>query len=186
MDDFLYWKLAGWGRKRHPNKTGKWVARKYWQTIGNRKWVFANRSETNPMQLRTHSETSIVRHVKVKGEASPYDGNCKYWSTRMGKQPGISKRVAKLLKKQKGKCAHCGRTFCEEDVREIDHIIPKALGGMDKYDNLQLLHKHGHDAKTASDGSLGTHDKSQVVESPDDRKLSSPVLKTSRVGDCPA
>jgi RNA-directed DNA polymerase len=120
MDDFLYWKLARWGRKRHLNKTGKWVARKYWQKVDNRKWVFATRSEANPMQLRTHAETPIVRHAKVKGEASPYDKNCKYWSTRMGKQPGISKRVARLLKKQKGKCAHCGRTFCEEDVMEID------------------------------------------------------------------
>jgi RNA-directed DNA polymerase len=184
LDAFLYWKLAGWVRKRHPNKTGKWIARKYWQTIGNQNWVFATRSETNPMQLRTHSETPIVRHVKVKGEASSYDGNLTYWSSRMGKQPRISKRVAKLLKKQKGKCAHCRRTFREEDVMEIDHIVPKALGGKDRYDNLQLLHKHCHDAKTASDGSLGTHDKSQVIESPDESKDSRPVLKTSRVGDC--
>jgi RNA-directed DNA polymerase len=186
LDVLLYWKLAGWGRKRHPNKTNEWVARKYWQTTGNRNWAFATRSEKNPMQLRTHSETPIVRHVKVKGEASPYEANLKYWSSRMGKQPGIPTRVSKLLKKQKGKCTHCGLTFREEDVMEIDHIVPKALGGKDRYDNLQLLHKHCHDAKTANDGSLGTHDKSQVVEEPDDAKVSSPVLKTSRVGDCPA
>ena len=186
MDSLLYWKLTGWGRKRHPNKTDKWVARKYWQTMGNRNWAFATRSESKPMQLRTHKETPIVRHVKVKGEASPYDGNLKYWSTRMGKQPGVSTRVSKLLKRQKGKCAHCGLTFREEDVMEIDHIVPKALGGKDKYDNLQILHKHCHDAKTANDGSLGAQDKSQVVESPDDAKVSSPVLKTSQAGDRPA
>jgi|GEM_PF-6719893 len=68
---------------------------------------------------------------------------------------------------------------------EVDQtIVPKALGGKDKYDNLQLLHKHCHDVKTANDGSLGTCDKSQVVESPDDAKVSRPVLKTSQVGDC--
>ena len=39
---------------------------------------------------------------------------------------------------------------------EIDHIIPKSLGGKDKYTNLQLLHRHCHDKKTATDGSLGT------------------------------
>ncbi len=164
----------------------KWIARKYWQTIGNHNWAFATRSESNPMQLRSHSETPIVRHVKVKGEASPYDGNLKYWSSRMGKQPGIPSRVSKLLKKQKGKCAHCGLTFREEDVMEIDHIIPKSRGGKDMYKNLQLLHRHCHDVKTANDGSLGTHVKSQVVEEPCEVKVSRTVLKTSRVGDCPA
>ncbi|MFZ4444732.1 MAG: HNH endonuclease, partial [Planktothrix agardhii] len=31
---------------------------------------------------------------------------------------------------------------------------PTSLGGKDTYDNLQLLHKHCHDIKTAHDGSL--------------------------------
>ncbi|XHL99296.1 MAG: HNH endonuclease signature motif containing protein [Microcoleus anatoxicus] len=31
---------------------------------------------------------------------------------------------------------------------------PKTLGGKDTYNNLQLLHKHCHDSKTATDGSL--------------------------------
>ncbi|MEB3830279.1 hypothetical protein LKK83_22665, partial [Phormidium sp. CCY1219] len=85
--------------------------KKYWQAIGNRQWVFATRAESNPIKLQLHAETPIVRHVKVKGEASPYDGNLKYWSTRMGKQPGVPTRVSKLLKRQKGKCNHCGHYF---------------------------------------------------------------------------
>ncbi|MBW4457959.1 MAG: HNH endonuclease, partial [Nostoc indistinguendum CM1-VF10] len=40
-------------------------------------------------------------------------------------------RVATLLKKQKGKCTHCGMYFRESDVLEIDHKIPKSLGGKD-------------------------------------------------------
>ncbi|WP_324631540.1 group II intron maturase-specific domain-containing protein, partial [Phormidium sp. CCY1219] len=81
MDNLLFWKLARWGNRRHSNKTEKWVAKKYWQTIGNRQWVFATRAESNPIKLLNHADTPIVRHVKVKGEASPYDGNLKYWST---------------------------------------------------------------------------------------------------------
>jgi RNA-directed DNA polymerase len=34
---------------------------------------------------------------------------------------------------------------------EIDHKIPRSQGGKDSYDNLQLLHGHCHDAKTAAD-----------------------------------
>jgi RNA-directed DNA polymerase len=41
---------------------------------------------------------------------------------------------------------------CMEGERmEIDHIIPRSLGGPDWYSNLQLLHQHCHDAKTAKD-----------------------------------
>jgi RNA-directed DNA polymerase len=179
MDSSLYWKLTRWGYRRHPNKSKEWVAKKYWQAIGNRQWVFATRAKSNPIKLLNHAETPIVRHVKVKGEASPYDGNLKYWSTRMGNQPGVPTRVSKLLKKQKGKCTHCGHYFKEEDIMEVDHIIPETLGGKDEYKNLQLLHRHCHDVKTASDGSLGAYDKGQAVEEPDEVKVSSPVLKTS-------
>jgi RNA-directed DNA polymerase len=34
---------------------------------------------------------------------------------------------------------------------EIDQIIPTSLGGLDLYINLQRLHHHCHDSKTAKD-----------------------------------
>ena len=154
QDNLMYSKLRAWSIRRHPNKSNGEVAKKYWQTIGGNNWVFATRQEgKNPMRLRSHSETPIVRHVKVKGEASPYDGNQLYWSSRMGTHPEVSTRVATLLKKQKGKCTHCGLYFREEDVIEVDHIIPRSMGGKDEYKNLQLLHRHCHDTKTANEGS---------------------------------
>ena len=63
----------------------------------------------------------------------------------------IPKKVAILLKAQKGRCAHCGLTFKDEDKLEIDHIIRTSLGGKDKVKNKQLLHRHCHDYKTARD-----------------------------------
>ncbi|MEB3883486.1 HNH endonuclease signature motif containing protein, partial [Lyngbya sp. CCY1209] len=94
-----------------------------------------------------------------------YDGNWVYWATRRGKSPEISNREARLLKDQKGKCKWCGQHFTIEDKLETDHIIPKRLGGKDDYKNLQLLHRHCHDAKTAIDGSQSksrTHDNETV------------------------
>ncbi|MEG3851200.1 group II intron reverse transcriptase/maturase [Microcoleus sp. herbarium19] len=199
----VYKKLKSWAQRRHPNKSGGWIANKYWQTIGDDNWVFATRQERkNPLRLQNHSATEIVRHVKVKGDASPYDGNLVYWSSRMGKNPEVPKDVATLLKRQKGKCTHCGLHFTEESVLEVDHVIPKSKGGKDSYDNLQLLHRHCHDEKTTKDGSLGnksgcnsakpspsktgnrgTCDKSLITEEPDEMKISRPVLKTSRAGD---
>ncbi len=79
--------------------------------------------------------------------------------------------MAYLLKKQKGQCARCGLSFKDGDRIEIDHRIPVAIGGTDLYVNLQLLHRHCHDQKTATDGSLavrGTDDNSQAIEEPDE------------------
>jgi RNA-directed DNA polymerase len=185
IDNLMYSKLRAWAKRRHPNKSGEWVSKKYWQTIGGNNWVFATKQGSKEsLQLKSHKETPVVRHVKVKGESSPYDGNLVYWSSRMGKHPEVSTRVATLLKKQKGKCAHCGLYFREEDVLEVDHKIPLCLGGKDEYSNLQILHRHCHDTKTSRDSSVGgTHDKRQVTEEPDEVKISRPVLKTSRSGD---
>lgn len=134
-----------------------WVSKKYWHSVDNDNWVFAtkNNGETH-IRLLDHTRIKIVRHIKVKGESSPYDGKLVYWSTRMGNNPEMPKRVASLLKWQKGKCVHCGLFFRENDVMEIDHIIPKSQGGKDEYKNWQLLHRHCHDTKTANDSSPGT------------------------------
>jgi len=185
QDNLMYLKLRAWAKRRHPCKSGAWVANKYWHTIGGDNWAFATQGE-NPMKLARHDATPIVRHVKVKGDASPYDGNLVYWSTRMGKHPEATKRVATLLKSQKGKCAHCGLFFKDGDIWEVDHIVPKSDGGRDDYKNLQLLHRHCHDTKTANDElavGVGARDKRQVIEEPDEVKVSRPVLKTSRSGD---
>jgi RNA-directed DNA polymerase len=157
LDDLTYQKLRAWAKRRHPLKNGRWVAKRYWHSIDGDSWVFATRKEgETPLRLLNHADTSIVRHVKVKGDSSPYDANLVYWSTRMGNNPEMPIRVSKLLKRQKGKCAHCGLFFREDDVMEIDHRIPKSQGGKDSYDNWQLLHRHCHDTKTANDGSSGT------------------------------
>jgi RNA-directed DNA polymerase len=151
----VVWKLLKWGRHCHRNKGRGWIRLKYFKTVDGNNWDFATREGKNPLRLIQHSSTEIKRYVKVKGMASPYDGDWIYWSSRMGVHPEIPTRVAKLLKRQKGKCAHCGNYFREGDSIEVDHILPKSIGGRESYDNWQLLHRHCHDTKTANDGSLG-------------------------------
>jgi len=84
----------------------------------------------------------------------------KYWDIRKQKNLGINPEkgyediVNKLLKRQDGKCAMCKTRFDHDHRMEIDHIIPRTLGGKDSMDNYQLLHNWCHDTKTAKDGSL--------------------------------
>jgi RNA-directed DNA polymerase len=164
IDYMVYNKLRRWVQRRHPNKTYKWCSHRYWHRKKDERstgdnWVFSTPSDTpnNPVtgkqELRKHVWTSIVRYTKVKGTKSPFDGDWRYWSSRRGEYPGTPTRVAKLLKRQKGKCTRCGLYFEDEDVLEIDHIVPKAEGGKDQYKNYQLLHRHCHHEKTAEDKS---------------------------------
>ncbi|MBX9256830.1 group II intron reverse transcriptase/maturase [Desmonostoc muscorum CCALA 125] len=152
QDYLTYLKLRRWAKRRCGNINDGHI--KYWISIGGDNWVFATRKgEANPLRLLKHSEISCssTDYVKVKGEKSPYDGDLVYWSSRLGTHPQMPNRKAKLLKLQKGKCPWCGLSFQEWDVIEIDHQIPKALGGKDEWKNLQLLHRHCHDEKTAID-----------------------------------
>ena len=73
----------------------------------------------------------------------------------MGQHPEANKRVAILLKRQKGKCVHCGMYFKDGDLLDIHHVIPRHKGGKDEYNNFQLLHRHCHDTITAKDA-VGT------------------------------
>jgi len=171
LDHLMYRKLRAWAKRRHPKKKMGYAVNKYWKTIGDDNWVFATREGNNPLRLLSHADTPIVRHVKIKGESSPYDGNLVYWSKRRGESPELPTRVATLIKRQKGKCAYCELHFREEDVLEVDHKIPKSQGGKDEQKNWQLLHRHCHDTKTANDGSLGNKSDCNSVEPKPSRKL---------------
>lgn len=150
-EDYMVWQmLRAWtvartGRANYEN------LRNYYShgTYGH--WTFQT---ADGFVLQKHAYTHIVRHTLVQPEASPYDGNWTYWIKRRGSYPDTPKSVSKLIRRQKGYCNHCGQSFTPDDVVEIDHIIPKSQGGKDEYKNLQLLHRHCHDAKTICDGSL--------------------------------
>ena len=203
--DHLVWKrLWRWANRRHPNKSAKWVKNKYFPPCKvTRNWLLND----GEYILNQHSDPAIIRHVKVKSNKSPYDGDWTYWSSRIGKHPGISKEVTTLLKRQKNKWAFCGLTFISTDLMEIDHIKPRSEGGDNSIKNKQLLHRHCHDTKTALDNKTYTrpklqdlpneylwvndmlilkqgctYEKGRLGEEPDEVKVSRPVLKTSRVG----
>ncbi|AOW98901.1 group II intron reverse transcriptase/maturase [Moorena producens PAL-8-15-08-1] len=153
---YMLWnKLRRWGYRRHPKKSRTWVYKKYWGTkiekakkpgeklkVDN--WVFMDKEEN---YLPKHAETKIVRHVKIEKTRSPYDGDLIYWNTRMRKHPEMTSQKGRLLKRQKGKCAHCGLIFRDGDLLEKHHILPRSLGGNDSDKNLELLHLHCHDIK---------------------------------------
>ena len=85
LDDLLWRKLWRWASRRHPNKSAAWVKKKYFPKVKQtRNWEF-NEGE---YMLNLHSDVHIIRHIKVKGNKSPYDDDWTYWSNRISRYPG--------------------------------------------------------------------------------------------------
>jgi RNA-directed DNA polymerase len=140
LDKELFWKLAKWGRFRHPRKWWKWVYRRYWQRHPDRGTIeFTDGDYT----LINYAHTKIERHTKVKGQKSPFDGDWTYWTTRQGKDPTKPKRVCVLMRIQKGRCTECGLRLRATDVLEVHHR--DGNHNNHHYLNLALIHGHCHD-----------------------------------------
>jgi RNA-directed DNA polymerase len=157
-DHHLFTMLRRWARYRHPHKSNAWLKRRYWTTKGRNTWRFA---ASDGRVLAQHTATTIRLHVKVKGAASPFDGNLVYWSQRLRAHPLTTTRIGILLRRQAGQCAHCGRFFTDQDRLEVDHIVPRLRGGRSDLANLRVIHRHCHDQR-------GLHDTNHVSEEPDE------------------
>jgi len=142
-DNITYQQLRGWAVTRH--KGSKIKASKEWKSVGTRNWVFTSHKGHT---LIRHSDTKIIRHIKVEGARTPYDGDWIYWSARQGTYPGVNNQAAKLIKEQGGKCHHCGLYFAPDTLAEIHH--KDGNHNNNKQENLALVHGHCHDTIHAS------------------------------------
>ncbi len=173
-DNVLYHIMRSWARRRHPNKNMHWIMGKYWAVDNHEGWKF---KAATGYALKRHAATPITRHTKVRGTASPYDGNLIYWAQRLKDHPMMHNTVGKLLSFQHGQCAWCGLYFRDGDLLEMDHIRPSSQGGKNEWHNLRVIHRHCHDQRHRP------YEKGHATEELDESKDSCPVLKTSAGGD---
>jgi len=172
-----------WAKRKHNTKNAKWILEKYFKSDGKRKHhKIMGKTHT----LRWHDETMIERHIPLRGDASPYDGNWSYWGTRKGKYIGLDTTRGKLLKHQGGRCTYCRLFFTMDDYTEIHHEDGNHKNN--RLLNLRLLHLICHDQvhgkKTKHEPIHGKMYSRQerITEEPCAGKLASTVLETSQEG----
>jgi RNA-directed DNA polymerase len=68
-----------WARYRPPNKNRTWVATRYWRIKPGEGGIFHAPGDPRFPLYRPEAPT-MVRHVKVRGDRSPFDGDWTYWS----------------------------------------------------------------------------------------------------------
>ena len=63
-----------WARRRHPNKPKGWIKKRYFRRIEQgRDWCFHGRKNRKKATLTKASDVPIRRHIKITGQANPYD-----------------------------------------------------------------------------------------------------------------
>ncbi len=146
--------LWRWAKRRHPNKNTKWVRKRYFKTIKGNKWTFATTTsdrhgKDKDLVLYPIAYTTIERHIKVKGKASPDDPSLReYWEKRfqkLGKSYWAKGSKNYLVaQNQNWKCPLCGEALLNGEEIDTHHIVPVAQGGLYDINNLQHLHKSCH------------------------------------------
>ncbi len=113
------------------------------------------------------------KHVNVKGNKSPFDGDITYWSERNSKL--YNNETSKALKRQNHTCGHCGLKCTSEERVHLHHIDGNHNNWKTK--NLLAVHESCHDYIHMSNEC-----KPQEYQEPDARKRARPVL-TERDGE---
>jgi RNA-directed DNA polymerase len=119
VDAHIFKTLWWWSYRRHPNKSIKWIKKRYFHSIDTRNWVFAAKTDKKLVRLKSMSDTKILRHIKIRGDANPYDIK---WNTYFEEREGYRlfesmngrNALIKMWNKQKGLCPICNKRITEK------------------------------------------------------------------------
>ncbi|NOU22254.1 MAG: group II intron reverse transcriptase/maturase [Methyloglobulus sp.] len=157
VDNEIWHLLWRWAKRRHPNKPNHWITRKYFKSTGLRNGVFmaistATKLNRKPkwVKLVLASDTKIQRHVKIKGDANPFDPRWEtYFEDRYGlklwNEPKGRGILLNLWRNQEGLCSYCGQRITKESGWKIHLASPLALktGGVPRSHGV-LMHPLCH------------------------------------------
>jgi RNA-directed DNA polymerase len=155
LDSIIFSRIWQWARRRHPKKSSDWLKKRYFGQRRGRDWSFFSETcddEGQPGKLWLHraSSTPIKRHIKVKGEANPYDPAYEtYFEKREADHMQDTFRGTRTLRflwnEQRGLCPICSIKITRNTGWRAHYCVPRVLGGLKGAGNRVLLHPECHD-----------------------------------------
>ena len=117
------------------------INQRAWQVF--KKETKQNRLSTNKLIKKAFPAVpySENKHINVRGEKSPYDGDMTYWSERQSKL--YDGETSKALKRQRYSCKACGLKFVGDERIHLHHV--DGQHNQWKQDNLVAIHESCHD-----------------------------------------
>ena len=144
MNNFIFWTIWSWAKRRHNNKGKYWIANKYFKFSGTRNWVFTGKEET----LLLMSDTKIIRHVKVRKTANPFDKQQELYFERRWSQtykPMSNSIKHKLWILNSGECLYCKKQIELEEFKELHINNIMELKDKQALYKFKLLHSKCHE-----------------------------------------
>ena len=151
--DKINWnRTLNWAKRKHPEKSLKWIYSKYYSKYGKTRTQNFMDSLNNIRLIHMQDIFSKKRFVIVKNTMRVYSAeDADYWRNREYHNTFnrlFVKRLRELFSKQEGTCPYCKTQIIAEDVVNGEvhahHMLPRSFGGTDRYSNLRLLHKECH------------------------------------------
>jgi len=141
LNNFVWFRLMRWGKRRHPKKTRMWIAKRYFNQTAISSWTFKDR-KTGKRLIRLNHDIQTYRHIKIRGEANPFD---KEWQSyfrnreKSIKMKAVGNYIGKVLKQQNGTCPHCQQVLRAEEKQHLLYLDgDKTNKGIS---NILLLHQ---------------------------------------------
>jgi RNA-directed DNA polymerase len=141
LDSYVWGRLFRWAKRRHPDKTGKWIAERYFRPQDGYQWTFADPASSRAL-IHVHQAVKHQRHIKVKAAANPFDPEWEpYFRDRdkLLKRQSVNEYTGKVLKRQSGVCPVC-RQVVEVSQEYRLHPIDGNKANK-RIDNVVLLHR---------------------------------------------
>jgi len=150
----VYQALWRWAKRRHRNKSKRWIYTKYFRPKHKPNSGFygvlkTKEGSTRPQRLVKVDKIPIKRHVKVKAQANPFAPQWEpYFERRLDAKMVAEwqgqRSLLHLWQSQKGICPLCQDKITKSTGWENHHIIYKVNGGPHTFDNRVLLHPTCH------------------------------------------
>ena len=154
IDYQLHQALWRWAKRRHRNKSNRWIHAKYFRSkhthhLGFYGVLKDKDGSDRSQRLVKPDKILITRHVKVKAEANPFDPKWEcYFEKRLDAKMMADwqerRSLLHLWQSQKGICPICQHKITKSTGWEKHHLIYRVNGGPDTFDNRVLLHPTCH------------------------------------------
>ncbi len=74
LNSWVWEKLWRWARRRHSNKSAKWLKRKYFTRIGKNNWCFYGTDKIGKRQiLMRMSDVKFTEYTKIRNNVNPFE-----------------------------------------------------------------------------------------------------------------
>lgn len=154
MDTEIWRALWRWSKRRHPNKSLKWIINKYFHQQKRRNYCFSGEEISSNGKKVRHtltlmSDVPIRRHVKIKNATNPFDPkDDPYFERRKTTKMKMKSKGRWLAKQriaaQQGKCPHCGERITWKHNWQLHLLKSLSNGGTFASGNLSILHDQCH------------------------------------------